>query len=41
MLTYTQWNRVTYSVGIATSSDLTHWTKHGPAFFAAAKGGES
>ncbi|HEX4065656.1 MAG TPA: glycoside hydrolase family 130 protein [Acidobacteriaceae bacterium] len=32
VLTYTQWNRVTYSVGIATSPDLMHWTKHGPAF---------
>ena len=32
VLTYTQWNRKTYSVGIATSADLTHWTKVGPAF---------
>lgn len=32
VLTYTQWNRQTYSVGIATSPDLVHWTKHGPAF---------
>jgi predicted GH43/DUF377 family glycosyl hydrolase len=32
VLTYTQWNRLTYSVGIATSPDLEHWTKHGPAF---------
>ena len=32
VLTYTQWNRETYSVGIATSPDLVHWTKHGPAF---------
>lgn len=38
VLTYTQWNRVTYSVGIATSPDLVHWTKHGPAFFAAEGG---
>jgi inosine-uridine nucleoside N-ribohydrolase/predicted GH43/DUF377 family glycosyl hydrolase len=38
VLTYTQWNRTTYSVGIATSPDLTHWTKHGPAFFGAAGG---
>src|SRR5579862_9587057 len=38
VLTYTQWNRKTYSVGIATSTDLTHWTKHGPAFLAAAGG---
>lgn len=32
VLTYTQWNRTTYSVGVATSPDLLHWTKHGPAF---------
>jgi beta-1,2-mannosidase len=38
VLTYTQWNRKTYSVGIATSPDLIHWTKHGPAFLTAAGG---
>jgi predicted GH43/DUF377 family glycosyl hydrolase len=38
VITYTQWNRKTYSVGIATSPDLTHWTKHGPAFLTAAGG---
>jgi beta-1,2-mannosidase len=38
VLTYTQWNRTTYSVGIATSPDLLHWTKYGPAFFSAAGG---
>ena len=38
VLTYTQWNRTTFSVGIATSRDLTHWTKHGPAFLTAAGG---
>jgi beta-1,2-mannosidase len=38
VLTYTQWNRKTYSVGIATSRDLTHWSKHGPAFLTAAGG---
>jgi beta-1,2-mannosidase len=38
VLTYTQWNRVTYSVGIATSTDLEHWTKHGPAFLDAENG---
>jgi predicted GH43/DUF377 family glycosyl hydrolase len=32
VLTYTQWNRKIYSVGMATSPDLIHWTKHGPAF---------
>ena len=38
VLTYTQWNRETYSVGIATSRDLKHWTKYGPAFLSAAGG---
>lgn len=38
VLTYTQWNRITYSVGIATSKDLEHWTKHGPAFLTAENG---
>ena len=38
VLTYTQWNRQTYSVGIATSTDLKHWTKHGPAFLTAEDG---
>ncbi len=38
VLTYTQWNRKTYSVGIATSPDLTAWTKHGPAFLTAEGG---
>jgi beta-1,2-mannosidase len=32
VLAYTQWNRQTDSVGIATSPDLLHWTQHGPAF---------
>lgn len=34
VLTYTQWSRArkVYSVGIATSPDLHHWTKQGPAF---------
>ena len=32
VLTYTQWNHTTYSIGIATSPDLRQWTKHGPAF---------
>jgi beta-1,2-mannosidase len=31
VLTYTQWNRKTYTIGVATSPDLIHWTKHGPA----------
>jgi predicted GH43/DUF377 family glycosyl hydrolase len=32
VLTYTQWNRKNYRVGIATSKDLVHWKKWGPAF---------
>jgi beta-1,2-mannosidase len=39
VMTYTQWNRKTYSVGIATSLDLQHWIKHGPPFLDA-KGGK-
>ena len=38
VLTYTQWNRKQYTVGIATSKDLLHWTKYGPAFQDAADG---
>ncbi|RRA47419.1 glycoside hydrolase family 130 protein [Acidipila sp. EB88] len=38
VLTYTQWNRATYSIGIATSTDLVHWSKAGPAFLGAAGG---
>jgi predicted GH43/DUF377 family glycosyl hydrolase/lysophospholipase L1-like esterase len=38
VLTYTQWNRKTYSIGIATSRDLRHWTKYGPAFLDALGG---
>ncbi len=40
VLTYTQWSRTRgiYSVGIATSPDLRHWQKKGPAF-AGAEGG--
>jgi predicted GH43/DUF377 family glycosyl hydrolase len=32
VLTYTQWNRKRTDVGVATSSDLVHWIKHGPIF---------
>jgi beta-1,2-mannosidase len=39
VITYTQWNRKTYRVGIATSRDLHTWTKHGPAFGLAKWGG--
>lgn len=37
VVTYTQWarDRGTYTIGIATTKDLKHWTKHGPAFDAA------
>ncbi|HEX4169572.1 MAG TPA: glycoside hydrolase family 130 protein [Bryobacteraceae bacterium] len=31
-LTYTQWNRQTYDIGIASSRDLVHWRKYGPVF---------
>ena len=31
VLTYTQWNRKNTDLGIATSTDLIHWQKHGPA----------
>jgi predicted GH43/DUF377 family glycosyl hydrolase len=31
VLAYTQWNRRTTDIGIATSTDLIHWVKHGPA----------
>src|SRR5467141_1253012 len=39
VLTYTQWNRRIPRLAIATSRDLVHWTKHGPAF-AQAYGGK-
>jgi beta-1,2-mannosidase len=34
ILTYTQWSRNThvFTIGVATSSDLQHWTKFGPIF---------
>jgi len=38
VLTYTQWNRKTYTVGVATSRDLLHWQKFGPAFADGAHG---
>src|SRR5690242_19748675 len=38
VLTYTQWNRSIYSIGVATSRDLRHWTKYGPAFLGSASG---
>ncbi len=39
VLTYTQWNRDVPRLAVATSRDLVHWTKHGPAF-AKAYGGK-
>jgi len=39
VLTYTQWNRQIARLAIATSKDLVHWEKHGPAF-AEASGGK-
>ena len=38
VLTYTQWNRDVPRLAVATSRDLVTWTKHGPAFAAAADG---
>lgn len=32
VLTYTEWNRQTPRLAVATSRDLIHWEKHGPAF---------
>ena len=32
VLTYTQWNRDVPRLAVATSRDLVHWEKHGPAF---------
>jgi beta-1,2-mannosidase len=39
VLTYTQWNRDLPRLAVATSTDLVHWRKHGPAF-ARAEGGK-
>ncbi|HTX36299.1 MAG TPA: glycoside hydrolase family 130 protein [Bryobacteraceae bacterium] len=39
ILTYTQWNRHRTDAAIATSKDLVHWTKHGPALGADGKYG--
>src|ERR1035437_3494277 len=38
VMTYTQWNGKIASIGIATSPDLLHWTKPGPAFQSASGG---
>jgi len=38
VMTYTQWNRDVPHLAVATSKDLVHWDKHGPAFSAVADG---
>ena len=38
VLTYTQWNRDVPRLAVATSRDLVHWDKHGPAFAKTAGG---
>ncbi|HEX4682508.1 MAG TPA: glycoside hydrolase family 130 protein [Gemmatimonadaceae bacterium] len=38
VLTYTQWNRDVPRLAVATSRDLLHWEKHGPAFASSAGG---
>lgn len=38
ILTYTQWNREVPRLAVATSRDLVHWDKHGPAFAGVAGG---
>lgn len=38
VMTYTSWNNETPRLSIATSSDLVHWTHHGPAFLSAMDG---
>ncbi|WP_423145992.1 glycoside hydrolase family 130 protein [Rubrolithibacter danxiaensis] len=32
VMTYTMWDRKLARIGVATSKDLIHWTKHGSAF---------
>ena len=41
VLTYTQWNRKVPKLAVATSPDLVHWTKHGPALPAKYQAGET
>jgi predicted GH43/DUF377 family glycosyl hydrolase len=38
VMLYTQWNRKTPRLAVATSRDLRHWDKHGPAFETAYNG---
>ncbi|PUZ23506.1 hypothetical protein DCC81_23745 [Chitinophaga parva] len=35
---YTEWNKKVPRLGVATSRDLVHWDKHGPAFYNAYDG---
>ncbi|SDG10218.1 Predicted glycosyl hydrolase, GH43/DUF377 family [Pedobacter terrae] len=38
VMLYTQWNRNIFRLAVATSKDLKHWDKHGPAFSKAYNG---
>jgi beta-1,2-mannosidase len=38
VLTYTQWDRKTARLAVATTLDFVHWQKHGPAFAHAYQG---
>jgi predicted GH43/DUF377 family glycosyl hydrolase len=38
VMTYTQWDRKTPRLAVATTSDFVHWKKHGPAFARAYQG---
>jgi predicted GH43/DUF377 family glycosyl hydrolase len=38
LMLYTQWNKKVPRLAVATSKDLTNWTKHGPAFHQAYDG---
>ena len=38
VMMYTQWNRKVPRLAVATSPDLVHWTKYGPAFWDAQDG---
>ena len=38
VMLYTQWNKKVPRLAVATSKDLTSWTKHGPAFYKAYQG---
>jgi predicted GH43/DUF377 family glycosyl hydrolase len=38
VMLYTQWNQKLPRLAVATSTDLIHWTKHGPAFAKAFEG---